>query len=55
MEGGGGGIISSAEGESLVWGGRGCSPDIFFKFGGSATLFSTLGIRYVYEINIDLE
>ena len=46
---GGGGIIVSAEGNSLVGGVWGYPPQKIFKFGGSKMLFSALVMRYVSE------
>ena len=48
-EGGGGGIITSAEGTSLEGGSGGILPHKIFKFGGSEMLFSALVMRNVSE------
>ena len=48
--GGGGGIIASAEGRSLVGGCGGILPEKISKFGSSETLSSTLVMRYVSKI-----
>ena len=44
--GGGGGIIASSEGTSLVGGCGGILPQKIFKFGGSEMLLSALVMRY---------
>ena len=49
LMGGGGGIIRSTEGTSLVGELECIIPQKIFKFGGSETLFSALVMRYVSE------
>ena len=48
-EGGGGGLIVTAEGKSLVGRSEGILPKKSFKFGGYETLFSALVMGYVSE------